>query len=237
MTPISRFPQGVDLIDGLNQLVDRLNSVTPRSSATVRVSTTPGGSTFDTIKQTVVSSVSGDVKDAVVVKVIAAESGGGIYSGRILTGDSTADGGDELTMPEGMTVPDADNALVLNLDENGESRHGLVLNSYAVGLVVGSTTEGTPRTIVAIPRGQARTATPDTVGAASEGNEAADTATWAREADDAPVDVYVCSRVGYFDAGNETLYAYIRKLSFDASGRLVAVSAETRVSVDVPEAC
>lgn len=234
MTPLTRFPRGVDLIDGLNSLVDRLNSVTPRSSATIRVSSVPGGSTLDVVKAT---SAGTNAVSVVVVKVTSNETGGGIYSGRILTDNSTADGSDELTMPEGMTVPDADDALVLNLDEDGEGRHSLLLNSYAVGLVVGSTSEATPRTIVAIPRGTARTATPDTVGAASEGSEAAESTTWARGTDDAPVDVWVTSRVGYFDAGDETLYAYLRKLSFAADGRLVGVSGETRVSVDVLEDC
>lgn len=33
------------------------------------------------------------------------------------------------------------------------------------------------------------------------------------------------------------LYAYLRQLSFDANGQLVAISAESRVIIDTPEAC
>lgn len=41
----------------------------------------------------------------------------------------------------------------------------------------------------------------------------------------------------YDDAGDETLYEYHRDLTFDATGRLVAMSAETKVTIDAPEAC
>ena len=81
------------------------------------------------------------------------------------------------------------------------------------------------------------TDSPDTIGASSEGSESADTSAWDRVDDATPVDVWVIGRVGYFHAGDEKLYGYARKLSFDATGRLYAVSAETRVEIDAPEDC
>ena len=41
----------------------------------------------------------------------------------------------------------------------------------------------------------------------------------------------------YYDAGDETWYAYFRDLTFTRDGRCVPASVETRVSIDVPEAC
>ncbi|MFO8007983.1 MAG: hypothetical protein R6V05_09615 [Candidatus Brocadiia bacterium] len=45
------------------------------------------------------------------------------------------------------------------------------------------------------------------------------------------------TRLAYDHQGSQVLYAYYRDLAFDPDGRLVAVSAETRVTVDTPEAC
>lgn len=81
------------------------------------------------------------------------------------------------------------------------------------------------------------TASPTTLGAASEGSESADTTTWSVQADGTPCDIYVISRVGFYHAGDEKLYGYTRKLSIDSKGRIFAISAETRVEIDVPEEC
>lgn len=75
--------------------------------------------------------------NACVVKVTGNASGGGKFNGRILTGDSTAVATGNLSMPEGMTVPAADNALVLSLYENGLSTHDLGINTYHVGVKCG----------------------------------------------------------------------------------------------------
>lgn len=77
---------------------------------------------------------------------------------------------------------------------------------------------------------------PDTLGAASEGSETADSGTWTRDGS-TPLEFYVQSRSGYFESGNETLYQYLRKVTIDACGKIVSVGAETRVTVDVPEDC
>lgn len=85
---------------------------------------------------------------AVVVKITASAAGGGAYTGRVLTGRSTATGLATLVMPEGMTIPSADDALILNLAENGKSTHDLSAGRFAPGVVIGTTSDG--RKIVAI---------------------------------------------------------------------------------------
>lgn len=47
----------------------------------------------------------------------------------------------------------------------------------------------------------------------------------------------VITGVAYYDAGDETLYAYKRDLEFDANGHLMRASTESRVAIEVPEAC
>jgi hypothetical protein len=74
-----------------------------------------------------------------------------------------------------------------------------------------------------------------TLGAASEGSETAATDTWTSGGDNGLAEWYV-SRVVYNDgAATPTLYAFLRKRTYDKYGRLYAVSAETRITVDVPE--
>jgi len=70
--------------------------------------------------------------------------------------------------------------------------------------------------------------------------EAAQTDTWERESPPANTDgltIRIQTRTAYNEAGDQKLYAYFRQLKFDSTGLLVSVSAETRVVVDVPEAC
>lgn len=83
-------------------------------------------------------------------------------------------------------------------------------------------------------------ASPATVGTNTEGVEAANATTWSKSSPPGGtdgLDLWMISRVGYFHAGNRTLYAYARKLTFDSAGALRTVSDETRVTVDVPETC
>jgi len=77
------------------------------------------------------------------------------------------------------------------------------------------------------------------LGSAAEGSEAAESTTINFAADLAGngLRLYMVSRVGYFESGDKTLYAYIRELRFDPYGRLAEVSAETRVAVDAAEEC
>lgn len=77
----------------------------------------------------------------------------------------------------------------------------------------------------------------DTVGVLTEGTEAAAADTFDFTASANGLTLNIMTRVAYYDAGNETLYGYARTLVFDEMGHLVTVSAETRVTVDVPVAC
>ena len=54
---------------------------------------------------------------------------------------------------------------------------------------------------------------------------------------DSPLDLWVTCRVAYNHSGDKKLYGFVRKLSFDAGGRLVVASAETRVEIDAAEVC
>jgi hypothetical protein len=92
------------------------------------------------------------------------------------------------------------------------------------------------KSIVVIGGGVGRTDSPTTIGGEST-SETADTATWSKASDGTPVDVTVATRVIYNAAGDKTIYAFVRQMSFDARGTLVAIGAETRVTVDVTESC
>lgn len=79
-----------------------------------------------------------------------------------------------------------------------------------------------------------------TLDVTGEGTETADTDTWDIEAQDASkhgVTLSVTTRVVYDDTSDETLYGFYRTLTFDGAGRLVAISAETRYTVDAPVVC
>lgn len=76
------------------------------------------------------------------------------------------------------------------------------------------------------------------LGDGTEGLEAANTAVWPSDtANPAPLDLWVVTRVGYFETGTETLFAYVRRLRFNKCGNLYAVLEETRYAIDVPEDC
>jgi hypothetical protein len=82
--------------------------------------------------------------------------------------------------------------------------------------------------------------TPYAVLPATFETAAAQTDTWAIGSQPAGTDgltIRVQTRTAYDDAGDETLYAYHRTLTVSADGRLLAISAETRETVDVPEEC
>jgi hypothetical protein len=85
--------------------------------------------------------------DAVVpLELTATETGVGYYKGRILTGSiSIADVTVNLALPQGLTVPSADNCLVLNFVEAGYPAHAINLPIWGAGLSLGMTRETTPR--------------------------------------------------------------------------------------------
>jgi len=71
-----------------------------------------------------------------------------------------------------------------------------------------------------------------TIGSAAEGAEAAETTTWTYAGTNG-LKLYAMTRVAYYDAGDETVYGYVRLLTFDKYGRLYSIGAETRISIDV----
>lgn len=77
-----------------------------------------------------------DANGTVIVKITGNASGGGKYTGRILTGESTAVATGDESQPEGMTVPPENDCLVLNLGEDGSETHALSAGTFAVGKVV-----------------------------------------------------------------------------------------------------
>ncbi|HZL36327.1 MAG TPA: hypothetical protein VFC78_13495 [Tepidisphaeraceae bacterium] len=173
--------------------------------------------------------------DDAVVKITGPAGGAGEYLGQILGGKSNASASTNLAMPAGLSA--TLNALILNTEEDGLTGHRLASGSYAVGVVRGTTTDSPPRTIVVVRGGLGSQASPLTVCSTSNTSESPDTSTWSRDTDGLPINLYVVSRTVYNPAGDQTLYQFIRKLSFDARGILYAVSAETRDVVDVTEPC
>ena len=86
-----------------------------------------------------------------VVRITVAEAGAGKYAGHIFSPNCTAQASTALFMPEGMIDSANNNALVLNLAENGLALpNRLLYGSYHVGVHVGVTSESTPRAIVLI---------------------------------------------------------------------------------------
>lgn len=121
----------------------------------------------------------------------------------------------------------------------GAAKHLLIADgAHYVGTIAGTTSDG--KRIVkfsAMPVGE--TSSPTTVpsGGAVEGDETALTDTWSRASDGTPLDIWMVSRVVYNHAGDKKLYSYMRKFSYDATGLLIAISAETRVEVDPASTC
>ena len=76
----------------------------------------------------------------------------------------------------------------------------------------------------------------DTIGSAAEGSETAEASTWTAGGANG-LAVYQMTRVAYYDAGNETLYGYIRLFTYNRFGGLYSVGAETRIEIDVPVVC
>ena len=169
----------------------------------------------------------------VVVKITGAANGGGKYVGRILGGLSNATAAANLAMPEGMQTPAADNALILNAEEDGVSGHRLAIPSYAVGQIVGIEAA---MTIVTIRGALGSTAGGITLGDGTAGGVAPDSSSWSKARDGTPVSVWVQSRT-LWDSTGGVLYAYLRALSFDARGSLVSVSGENQIIVDTPTSC
>lgn len=68
----------------------------------------------------------------------------------------------------------------------------------------------------------------------TSGAETARTTSWTAGTENGLAEWYV-SRIVYKHDGDEKLYAFLRKRTYDKYGRLYSVSGETRVVIDVPE--
>jgi hypothetical protein len=81
------------------------------------------------------------------------------------------------------------------------------------------------------------TASPTTLGSATATAATADTATWLRAgtAGGTPLDLQV-DRTAW-DAANDKLMAYTRRLRFDSGGVLYEVGTEAAKTIDTPTAC
>jgi hypothetical protein len=211
------------------ELHNFIRAITPCPSNDIKITTTANGTCYNLFRT--VDDGGGD-GSLVHVKITGNASGGGQYTGRILTGTSTADGAGNLALPEGQLVPAADDALILNADEDGQGTHWLLAGTFSVGALVGYTDDATPLAIIVIPRGVSRIADYDSVPQAS--TDAADTTTWNRVTDDDPLLLTLMTRVKFASDGTK-LYGYTRAFTFDESGRLHNVSAETRVDIATTE--
>lgn len=83
-------------------------------------------------------------------------------------------------------------------------------------------------------------ATPAVILPADFETEAAQSDSWDRSAPPGGTDgvsFRVQTRTAYNDLGDEILYAFFRTYVYDSFGKLATISAETRVTVDVPEIC
>ena len=79
---------------------------------------------------------------------------------------------------------------------------------------------------------------PDQVGTTSE-IEPAQIDDW-DQSDQGEFDgviVTMQTRSAYNHLGDQKLYAFYRDVKFDVNGRLMTISAETRVTIDTPEVC
>lgn len=100
-------------------------------------------------------------------------------------------------------------------------------------------TDGTPEYLINIG-GTGTAGIPQVILPSAFETEAAQNDTWDR---DSPaegkdgVSVRLQTRTAYDDGSDEKLYAYYRTFIFDSAGNLKTISAETRVTVDTPEAC
>lgn len=84
----------------------------------------------------------GGADNQVIVKITSIAVGGNKFNARICTGANTAVAMGTLAMPEGLTVPANDNALVLNMNGDGIAAHMNLTGTYWNGQVTGITTDG-----------------------------------------------------------------------------------------------
>lgn len=173
----------------------------------------------------------------IMVQITNAADGGGVYAARRVYVDDagTFDPADPAAPADLLTDSGDDDFIIMNPAEAGSSGH-LIDDGEYVGIVRTGVAYGDLEIgiIIGFPNGNI--VSPTTIGAASEGSESASSTTWNRD-DGSPLEEWYVSRVGYWHAGDEKLYAFYRKRTYDTLGALRSVSAETRVEIDAPEDC
>jgi hypothetical protein len=180
----------------------------------------------------------------VAVEITGNADGGGFYNGTIVGGPSTADGSDDLNLPEGCST--GDDALILLATEDGNPTHWLDTTSYSEGIIIGQTSpddDSDPQWIVLISNGKCRTDSPDSLAASEGDGTDPDPFSWQRDSEpagnqygDGPISVDLVSRI-YWDGTGNTLYSFTRTLTFDACGHLVSISQEASNTVDTTTDC
>ncbi len=177
----------------------------------------------------------------VVVQIGSAISGaGGKYNGTIFSGMMNDSGAGNLSLPDGLTS--GQSCLVVNADEQGQPTHWCLTGSsynYAAGTYIGRSTEGTPRPIVLIERGQYRISSPQNIVGSGT---TADPSTWNRKVETSGTDYGDCplkvtSQRTVWDGTAGILRAFTRTWIFAADGRLDSYSAETEADIDTTVAC
>ena len=139
--------------------------------------------------------------------------------------------------------------VILNADEDGQPTHWLTLGQYLVGTYTGQAFGQIgdevlpPYSVVTVNNGTARTASATLIGAVGEILTPM-TETWDRRIvtsgtnkGDVPVRVYY-HRTAYDSAAvTPQLIGFVWSQLYDASGKLVSISAETQYNIDTPTDC
>lgn len=167
----------------------------------------------------------GGEDDAVIVKITADASGGGKYTGYLLSGTPTSTDSGNVSMPEGMTVASGDDTvLVINMAEDGETTHILKADSFHIGIL--DTTDAGLRVVYIHAEGG------DCDGSAvtlAGSGATADTVS-ASDASDKIITRRYASRPSYYDSTAKILYGFYRD-EVIACGRSISHTVETRVVI------
>ncbi|MBI1389923.1 MAG: hypothetical protein GC154_15895 [bacterium] len=157
-----------------------------------------------------------------------ASGGDGVYSAKLLVFDGS--GGLTDATP---TITWTDCVLEIN------GREGIPVGSRIEVTPIGSDDSGTQWYCFADDSSDAGSVDTSVAYSHSEHADAANSNSWDRATQSSNRGVKVTMQTGtrYDDAGDQTLYAYLRDLTFDADGHLVAISVESKVTIDVTEDC
>lgn len=142
--------------------------------------------------------------------------------------DSSGDYTKTITLdPSQVTKEDADMDLkpreayvVDTSDTLAYKRFILASDKYGDGIPVGGGGAEDPGTTI------------ETVGAATEGSETAETTSFTVGTNSKGLALWICSRVVYNESGDKKLYGYARKLTVDKNGKIYSIGAETRYEID-----